>query len=208
MEVISSDEQQQLVALIKQQELKTTAELVTVVADAADSYGIYVICYALVITAAVGLLLNQSISFLWISFIEVAVFSISYLILRMPVIKTLIVPEAVKKNRARAFSKQCFLELNLHRTEQNSGVMFFVCHFERYVEIIADTGLDEAVDNGQWQVSVNQFSQTIKAGKLYQAYQESIINIGKILAEKAPVTAEKNPDELPNHLVVVSHPYN
>ena len=69
------------------------------------------------------------------------------------------------------------------------------------MEIIADRGIDQHVDQENWQGIVNAFIARVKAREIEQGFIECIERCGEILKQHAPATEEKN--ELPNHMVVI-----
>ena len=81
------------------------------------------------------------------------------------------------------------------------GVLIFVSEAERYVEIIADSGISQFVKNDRWQSSVDQLIKQLKSGEIEQGLTACIKDCGELLSKHAPATYPKN--ELPNHLIVL-----
>ena len=112
-----------------------------------------------------------------------------------------LVPKRVRFWRAANLARRQFLENNLHYTKGETGVLIFVSEAEHYVEIIADRGIDQHVDQEKWQEIINGFTARVKAGEIEQGFIECIERCGELLKEHAPATEEKN--ELPNRMVVI-----
>lgn len=200
--------EQQLKAVaqaIDQVEKETDAELVTVLAKKADSYIYIPTLLAAIIALLIPLLLKLTPLWLssdellmsqWITFIVLAgVFRIPFIMMRL-------VPKHVKQWRASNLARRQFLENNLHHTAGETGVLIFVSEAEHYVEIIADRGISQHVNNAQWQGIVNQLTAQVKAGNTQQGFIDCIQQCGQLLKQYSPATGEKN--ELPNHLIVLN----
>lgn len=185
-------------------EKNTDAELVAVLARQADDYRYIPTLWAALIALVVpGLIWAIG---LWLSTIEVlvaqlAVFIVFAIVLRLPFILFRLIPHSVRNWRAANLARRQFLENNLHHTKGESGVLIFVAEAERYVEIIADRGIDKHVPQERWQGIVDHLTTAIKLGETQQGLIDCINACGELLAEYVPATSEKN--ELPNHLVVI-----
>jgi len=71
---------------------------------------------------------------------------------------------------------------------------------ERYVEIIADKGINDVVEAGTWDKIVNQFVANVKQGQVAGGFIFASQQCGEVLIAHFPVAAnDKN--ELPDHLI-------
>ncbi len=185
-------------------EKETDAELVTVLAKQADNYHYIPTLWAAVIALLIPVLLKFTSFWLegdellmaqWLTFVILAG------VFRIPAIMMRLVPRHVKQWRASNLARHQFLENNLHHTKDDTGVMIFVSEAEHYVEIIADRGISQQVDNNQWQHIIDDFTAQVKAGNTQQGFIHCIEQCGELLKQHVPATEEKN--ERPNHLVVL-----
>jgi len=204
MGIIKQTDLDAVSAAIKKAELHTDAELVAVLARRADDYRYIPTLWA----ALIGLVSPSLVlvSGLWLTTTEIlmtqaTVFVVLALVLRIPMIMYRLIPRSVRQWRAQNLARRQFLENNLHHTAGESGVLIFVSEAERYVEIIADRGIDQHVSPEHWQDIVDNLTAAIKQGETTRGLTDSIAACGKILAAHVPATSEKN--ELPNHLIVL-----
>ena len=204
MALLNSEQLERIAGAIEDVEKQTDAELVTVLAKRADDYLYIPTLWA----ALLALLTPVIIDFtpLWLSghdllVIQWIVFIVFALVLRFPPIMMRLVPKRVRYWRAANLARRQFLENNLHYTKGETGVLIFVSEAEHYVEIIADRGIDQHVDQEKWQGIVNAFIARVKAGQIEEGFVECISSCGEILKQHAPATEEKN--ELPNRMVVI-----
>lgn len=204
MALLTESQLQQVAAAISDVEQKTDAELVCVLAPRADDYRYIPLLWAAGIALAVpGIaeLLNLWWSHMGIWLLQLAVFVILAVILRWPPLLCRLIPRPVREWRAGNLARRQFLEQNLHRTAGGNGVLIFVSEAEHHVEILADAGVAEVVNNTEWADIISNFTRQVRTGETLTGFLECIKSCGELLAERRPATHEKN--ELPNHLVVL-----
>lgn len=185
-------------------ETRTDAELVTVLAKKADSYWYIPTLWAALLGLLVPLLITLTPFWLdWqdLFLIQWVTFLLAALIFRIPYLMMLLVPKEVKFWRANNLAKRQFLENNLHHTVGETGVLIFVSVAERYVEILADRGVDQHVSPEDWQSIIDRFIIAIKNNNTEQGLVDCIGQCGALLEKCIPATSAKN--ELPNHLVLI-----
>ncbi|SFB40231.1 TPM domain-containing protein [Azotobacter beijerinckii] len=205
MKLLTESEQRQVAAAIERIERDTDAELVTVLAARADDYTYISLLWA----GLVALLLPGPVNLVggWLSaghllLAQWATFILCSLLFRLPAITTRLVPRAVRHWRASNLARRQFIELNLHRTEAESGMLIFVSEAERYVEILVDRGISSRLDDSTWQAIVETFTTQVKRGETLQGFLTCIEACGALLKEHLPATHERN--ELPDRLVILS----
>jgi putative membrane protein len=113
-----------------------------------------------------------------------------------------LVPKSLRKAHAHRRATEQFLVQNLHTTAGRTGVLIFVSVAEHYAEILADSGIDARVPQGTWQTIVDQLTAEIAAHRPADAFVHAIERVGTHLAEHFP-PAPHDPNELPNHLIVL-----
>ena len=204
MTLINEQQQAKVQHAIGQAEKNTDAELVTVLAGESDDYYFIPTMWAALVslvTPAVLLQTNLWLSqtdILWIQLIE---FMALALVFRWQPLKHLLVPKRVKHARAALVAKQQFLSQGLHHTRGETGLLIFVSEAERYVEILADRGINNLVPDGAWDNILQQLLGQIKANNTETGLIDAIQACGDLLAEHVPSTHDQ--DELPNHLVIL-----
>lgn len=201
---IDLNEQQQVSQLIADIENHTDAELVAVLARQSDDYRYIPLLWASFI--ALVLPLPLLLSPLWLKIgdlvmLQWAGFLVLTLVFYIPALRIRLIPKSVRYFRASNMARRQFLENNLHHTHGATGVLLFVSEAERYVEIIADRGINQMVEQAQWQNLVDDFVIAVKAGKTQEGLVACITGCGTILKQHVPATHTKN--ELPNHLVML-----
>lgn len=205
MAFLSDADRERITAAIREAESKTRGELVTVIAREADDYyyipTLWAAMIALLLPAPVTLLgLEQTL--LGSYGAQVTLFLLVALLFRLPALKYAVVPIAVKRRRAERLAREQFLLQNLHHTEGRTGVMLFVSVAEHYVEVLADKGINDAVESGAWDWVVAEFIARVKEGKVADGFINAINACGEHLEHHFPA-GENNRNELPNHLIEI-----
>lgn len=203
MAFISDNDKLAIAEAIRQVEVKTQGEIVTVIAREADDYYYIPTLWA----ALCGLFLPAlvTVSGMQQTLLDnygaqVVTFILALVLFRIPAIKYRVIPKGVKRQRAARLAREQFLLQNLHHTEGRTGVLLFVSVAEHYVEVIADRGINAVVPAGTWDWVVADFLAKVKAGKVADGFISAIHGIGGHLVAHFPAEVD-NPNELPNHLI-------
>jgi putative membrane protein len=203
--MIDDGMRQRIAAAITKAEQGTRAEFVAAIARRADEYRSYTLLAALAVALIAGLTTwallpwpgpGETLAAELIAFVAVyglAVFTPLGLV---------VVPAARKRRMASRLARLMFLQRGLASTEERCGVLFFVSRAEHYVEIIADRGIDQAVEAGTWQQIVDTFTAAVKRGEVEQGFLGAIETLGALLARHYPAQGE-NPNRIPDRLVEI-----
>ncbi|MDJ0942485.1 MAG: TPM domain-containing protein [Kiloniellales bacterium] len=203
MEFIKDEDKARIARAIQEAESRTAGEIVTIIAREADDYPFLPLLWAAgtaLLTPLPLVLLDLPLTALQIYEIQIVVFLGLGLLTRWQPIKMRLIPRALKRQRAGRLARAQFVEQGLHHTEGRSGIMIFVSVAERYVEIMADQGINDRVPPGSWDGIVRDFVAKVRAKQTAEAFLNAVERCGALLAEHFPAEP-RNPDELPNHLV-------
>jgi uncharacterized membrane protein len=98
---------------------------------------------------------------------------------------------------ARQRALEVFGLLRVWDTEHNNGVLIYVLHAERAVEIVADRGLARRVTQSEWDTLCHLMEREFRAGR-YGEGALGVINGAATLLEKHFAPRQGGPNELPN----------
>lgn len=205
MAFVSEADARRINEAIRQAEARTSSELVTVIARAADRY-----LYVPLLWSSMLALLVPGI--LWLAGLAtgvVAVYAAQILaflgfavLFHWPPLKHLLVPRSVQRRQAQRLAHEQFYAQGLHLTRGRTGVLLFVSVAERYVEILADQGIYQRVPEGTWDRLVAELVARVREGRVAEGFLGAIAACGDILAARCP----REPDdrnELPDRLVQI-----
>lgn len=97
----------------------------------------------------------------------------------------------------RARACEVFAETGVWDTAANSGVLLYINHADRDIEIVADRGISAQVTQAQWEAICHSIELEFREHRFEAGLLEGIRRITALLAQHFPATGE-NPDELGN----------
>ena len=205
MKLLSEQDLASVAEAIRTAELRTNGEIVTVVAQRSDSYswptllGITLIALFVPGVSAPYAGIVSSGDLFFIQLVTLAILGGMLLFQRL---RMALIPDSMKRAACAARAREQFIERGLHLTTGRTGILIFVSFDERYVEILADDGIDAKVDPDTWQVILDSLIADIRADRVADGFRTAVKSVGDILADHVPAEG-KNPNELPDRLFVI-----
>jgi putative membrane protein len=202
--LVSPADQAEVEAAITAAERRTSGEIVAVIARASATY----LSVAPMVAALLALLVPWPlIYFTWwrvqdIYLLQLLVFVLAAAIIYWWPIRIALVPNSIKRDRAHKRAMEQFVAQNLYTTRSHTGVLIFLSEAERYAEVVADQNIYSKVPQAEWQSLIDQLTLRIGDGEVTGGLCEAITTAGDLLARHFP-PGSGNPDELPNHLIVI-----
>jgi putative membrane protein len=204
--VITDADRARIADAIRAAETKTSGEIFCVLARNAGTYRLMPVAWAAALALAVPLPLIwlTEWSAATIHAIQLISFMLAAIGLSRPALRFRIVPRRTRRERAHAAAMRQFLAQGLQKTEGRTGVLIFAAQAERYVEIIADGGINARVTQEVWDDAVAALIAGIQDGRPADGFVAAIERCGAVLAQHFPVApGTVNPDELPDRLVEI-----
>lgn len=134
--------------------------------------------------------------------VQAAIFIFVYSAVRLPLLRRLSTPRAVRRARVRKAALHQFLAHGLHGTEERTGVLIFAALEDHQVEVIADRGIHSRVEQSVWAEAVETLTDGLRAGKPADGFEAAIGLVGAVLAEHFP-PRPRNPNEIADRLVEI-----
>jgi putative membrane protein len=203
MAFLTEHEKSQIAAAIVAAEWKTQGELVTVITRRSDDYRYIPLFWAALLALLVpGFLsvldnpLPGDLAYL----AQICTFLGAAALFNWSPLKMRLIPAGVKRLRAHRLAREQFFLQNLHMTRERTGILLFVSVAERYVEILADRGINDRVAPDAWQSIVTGFIKRVRKRQIAEGFLAAIAACGELLAAHFPAE-DDNRNELPNRLV-------
>ena len=133
---------------------------------------------------------------LWITLPTLAGASTGYAIGGLGAIARRLVPTDTLDRLARLRAEAAFLEEEVFKTRDRTGILIFLALAEHRAVILADEGINQAVAAGLWDRVVTDLVAGIRAGRAPQALENAVIRCGEILAEHRVEPRPDDTDEL------------
>lgn len=204
MGLISEQDRTRISAAIECAERQTSGEIVCVIAGESDSYlyAPYMVAGLLALLVPWPLIFFTWWPVQWIYALQLVVFLAILAILMPRTMRIRLIPKSLQRTRAHRRAVEQFLVQNLHTTGGRTGVLIFISVAERHAEILADQGITAKVRPGVWQEIVDRLTAKIGQGQTADGFVEAISSVGQLLEAHFP-PGSVDPDELPNHLIVI-----
>jgi putative membrane protein len=202
--MISDADKARVAEAIRAAETRTAGEICCVVAGRSDDHRLVPVAWAAcgALMAPLPVLVATDWSALTVYAVQIGVFLASALVLSHPKIKFGVVPNRTLHAGAHAEAMRQFRALGVDRTEKRTGVLIFASVAERYVEIVADAGIDGKVGAEVWDQAVASLVKAIQAGRPADGFIAAIEQCGAVLAAHFPPGTLQR-DELPDRLTVL-----
>jgi putative membrane protein len=204
--MITDTDRTRIADAIRTAEAKTSGEIFCVLANNAGTYRLMPIAWAAMIALIVPipLILGTEWEARTVYVLQLLAFILASIGLSRESIRFRTVPRRMKRERAHAAAMRQFLAQGMQKTEGRTGVLIFAAAAERYVEVIADGGINAKVTQEVWDQAVATLIAAIKDGRPADGFVAAIEQCGAVLAEHFPLPpGSVNPDELPDRLVEI-----
>lgn len=200
----TEEEKSRIVNTTREVELRSSGEVAVMIVESSDPYidaevigGVFLGSFmALVLTE---FLFHASLWF-YIPLSFLFFFPSKYLFHKVPAMKASFIGVKRKELSVMQRAIRAFYEKGLYKTKEDTGVLFFLSLFERKVWVLADTGINEKIDQETLNRFANIVSQGIKDGKACEALCVAIKEAGELLEKHFPITPG-DIDELPNEIM-------
>lgn len=117
------------------------------------------------------------------------------LLARIPPLERLLLDRDAVDRRVRLRAEAAFLEEEVFRTRDRTGILLLVAGFEHRAVLLADEGIHRAVEPGVWDDVVGRLVRRLKSGERAAGIIEAIDRCGEILATHVVRRADDH-DEL------------
>lgn len=208
--LFSDSEMTAVRAAVAEAEKRTSGEIVPYVVPASDAYP-----NALWKGATLGALAGPLLALafhrlwdlwgthleLWITAPAAAGAAIGFLLAAfVPPVKRWLAGDEMLELRTRQRAEMAFLEEEVFRTRERTGILLFLSLFEHRVVVLADSGIHTLVEPGQWDGIAAGIAAGIRAGKAGEALLEAIQSCGDLLERHGVARRADDLNELPDEL--------
>lgn len=204
-ELLDRQSQERIVAAVRAAEQTTSGEIVVAVLRACDDYAAAGwVCgagLAAIVLLGLSLFAPPMPASLYLAAQIAAVFA-GHALVRVDAVRRVFVSEGVMQGRAERRAASAFAELGLRHTERKTGILLLVALFEHRVVVLADSGINEALQPGEsWAEIVELVLDGIEAGRPTEGIIDAVRRCGEILSHPLPSTPDDR-DEIRRELVL------
>ncbi len=125
---------------------------------------------------------------------------IGWLLARSSAVRRFLVNGELMERRVRLRAESAFLEEEIFKTRDRTGVLLFLSVFEHKVVVLADEGINALVEPSEWKGISDALAQGIREGRAAQALVQAIEACGKLLEHRRVERREDDVNELGDDL--------
>lgn len=207
----TENEKKRLREVVRDAESRTAGEIAIVVTNASNEYRDAEIAGGVLFGSMLSFFVTmcmpreytghfEELLYVFVLLAFIFFFVFLFLLKKLPFLKIHFVGNKAKERAVRERTIITFYEKGLHRTRQNTGILFYLSILERKVRVLADAGIYEKIE----QETLNRFARNVakgmRDGRACDALSESIKEAGEVLAVHFPVSRDDT-DELPNGVI-------
>ena len=197
-------------AAVAEAEQRTSGEIVPYYVEESDAYP-SALWKGTALGAFAGALLAEALYFLgrfwgglvplWIALPAAAGGAVGFLLAAyVPAVKRWMAGDGLLDLRTRQRAEMAFLEEEVFRTRDRTGILLFLSLFEHRVIVIGDTGINQKVEQGHWDGVVKTVAAGIREGRAGEALAAGIRQCGELLERYGVNIQPDDRDELSNEL--------
>lgn len=116
-----------------------------------------------------------------------------------PLLRALTSPDEQDRAVSRR-ALQAFVDEEVFNTRDRTGILLFVSLTEHRIEVLADRGIDERVDDTAWADVTDHIRRGIENDRLARGLLNGIERCGRVLDEHGLAARPDDEDELADHL--------
>ncbi len=202
--MITESDKSRVTAAIRAAEQRTAGEIYCVIARSSGDYWLVPVAWAAAaaLFAPLPMLALTDWSASVVYLLQIIAFLLLGMVLSHPSLRFRVVPRQARHDQAHAEAMRQFYAHQIDKTQHRTGVLIFVSAAERYVEVVADAGINDKVSRMVWDDAVHALVSAVKDGRPGDGFVAAIERCGAILAQHFPPGA-LNRDELPDKLVEI-----
>jgi putative membrane protein len=195
---------------VAEAEGKTSGEIVPYVVAASDPYS-GAVWKGAALGAFAGPLVAEGLYFLgefwggamplWIALPAAAGGAAGFLLTSwIPALKRWLAGDDILELRTRERAHRAFLEQEVFRTRERTGILLFLSLFEHRVVVLGDSGINQKVEQRQWDGIVQTLVTGIRAGRPGEALAVAVRQCGELLELHGVARQADDRNELPDEL--------
>lgn len=208
--VFGGDERAAVEAAVREVEARSAGEIVPYVVDRSDAYP-----NASWRAAATGALLGPLVAilvyrlwglwwthvYLWMAVPALAGGTAGFLLSELlPGLRRQMAGPESLALRVHRRAAVAFLEREVFRTVERTGILIFVSLFERRVVILADSGIHAKVPQAEWDAIAARLAEQLRLGQAGSGLAAAVRECGELLERQGVARRPDDTNELPDTL--------
>lgn len=209
-QLFSQADRDAIAAAVREAEERTAGEIVPVVVEASDEYEVATWRAATLgaLTGALAAAVVYGAAGLWSTFIvawialpaTAGAAAAALLVNLWPALRRSVIGREIMERRTGRRARQAFLDEEVFRTRDRTGILIFLSLFEHQVVVLGDAGINARVAPAEWQAVVDGIVAGMRQGTPGPALVEAIERCGALLERRGVSLRADDTDELANEV--------
>lgn len=217
---LSKKDRDAIVQAVEEAEKKTSGEISTAVIRESSDYIFYELLFAVaagLLTALLLVAFGPAWQKLWSTLrwnlqanqlvalsmaLVFIVMGLAFIAANTPFVDRLIVPRRIMEQRVREKAYLHFLVSGQTETEGRCAILLFVSLTERRVELVADCGINQKIEDKRWQEILSALVGSVRKDQLAKGLLQAVKDCGDILQKEFPLKGRKK-DQLSNSVQIL-----
>lgn len=209
MKILTDEQKERILKSVQIAEKKTSGEIVPYIVKSSDFYfeaflksTLLFNFFSLIIFLIIYELYHLGYINLWsefyeyfnvqnVIFITFIMSFIGYVICYIPTVRRFFAGKGLIEHRVRSRAYEAFLEREVFKTKNRTGVLIFISYLEHRVVVLGDTNINQHVTKQDWDDVVKSIIDGIKNGDIATGIENAIQKCGALL-EKSGLAIEKD----------------
>lgn len=207
---LSIEERLEVTKAVQAAEKGTSGEIVPMVVSASHSYPMATATGGALLALPLALLgaavagsefwIGSQNMWLFLAFFALLYFPLRAVVTRCVGLKRFFLRGDQVEEEVREAAIASFYTEGLYRTREENGILIFISVLERRVWVLADKGINDKIDPGEWTAVVDTVTSGIKDNNQCQALCQAVTRVGEILQSHFPIRKDDR-DELHNLII-------
>jgi putative membrane protein len=113
-------------------------------------------------------------------------------------LQRMIIGKRAMKEQVNQAAFTAFVQKEIFRTKDRTGVLIFISEFERHVVVIGDSGIHAHVKEGEWNAIVKIIVTGLRSGNMAKGVIQAVEACGAILEKSSLPRQPDDQNELPD----------
>lgn len=218
MKLLTEEQKERILKAVQAAEKKTSGEIVPYIVKSSDFYleaflksSLLLNLFSLTVFLTIYKLYELGYIDLWEEFYDyfnlqnVIVITflmtiIGYAICYIPSIRRFFAGKDLLDLRVRKRAYEAFLEREVFKTKNRTGVLIFISYLEHRVVVLGDTNINQHISSQDWEEVVSVIINEIKKGDIATGIENAIRKCGELLERSGLIIEKDDKNEISDEI--------
>ncbi len=218
MKLLTEEQKERILRSVQMAEKRTSGEIVPYIVRSSDFYfeaflksALFFNFFSLAIVLVIYELYQLGYINLWsefydyfniqnIIFITFFMSIVGYIICYIPPVRRFFAGRDLIERRVKSRAYEAFLEREVFKTKNRTGVLLFISYLEHRVVVLGDTNINQHVSPNEWKEVVQMIIDGIKKGDIATGIENAIQKCGELLERSGLIIEKDDKNEISDEI--------